>query len=84
MVHQKIFPPNLCRQGKKPPHFIAGLFVPAESIRRVEKIVGKKIASYSVDLLDKAALEDIFKKVSGFPSALDSCIFSVISACLSD
>ena len=34
-----------------------------ESIRRVEKIVGKEIASYSVDLLNKAALEGVFKKV---------------------
>lgn len=33
-----------------------------ESIRRVEKIVGKEIATHSVDLLNKPALEDVFKK----------------------
>lgn len=33
-----------------------------ESIRRVEKIVGKSVPSYSIDLLDKQALEDVFKK----------------------
>nr|KAG5710260.1 hypothetical protein BaRGS_008976 [Batillaria attramentaria] len=33
-----------------------------ESIRRVEKIVGKPIPSYSVDLLDKAALDEVFNK----------------------
>lgn len=38
------------------------LFFP-ESVRRVEKIVGKQIPSYNVDLLNKPALEEIFKKV---------------------
>ncbi|KAK7100813.1 hypothetical protein V1264_023690 [Littorina saxatilis] len=33
-----------------------------ESIRRVEKIAGKKIPTYSVDLLDKNAVDDVFKK----------------------
>ncbi|XP_025109717.1 UDP-glucose 4-epimerase-like isoform X3 [Pomacea canaliculata] len=33
-----------------------------ESVRRVEKIVGKQIPSYNVDLLNKPALEEIFKK----------------------
>ena len=48
---------------------IVGLLFLAESIRRVEKIVGKKIASYSVDLLDKAALEEVFKKVGALPAS---------------
>lgn len=33
-----------------------------ESIKRVEEITGKSIPSYSVDLLDKAALSDLFSK----------------------
>ncbi|KAL8584666.1 hypothetical protein ACOMHN_002395 [Nucella lapillus] len=33
-----------------------------ESIRRVEKIVGRKVTSYSVDLLNKPALEEVFRK----------------------
>ncbi|XP_064624259.1 UDP-glucose 4-epimerase-like [Lineus longissimus] len=34
----------------------------AESIRRVEEIVGKKIDFYTVDLLDKESLNNVFKK----------------------
>ncbi|KAJ8305444.1 hypothetical protein KUTeg_015989 [Tegillarca granosa] len=33
-----------------------------ESIRRVEKITSQKITTYSVDLLDKQALSDVFTK----------------------
>lgn len=33
-----------------------------ESIKRVEEITGKSIPSYSVDLLDKPALSDLFNK----------------------
>ncbi|XP_046544735.1 UDP-glucose 4-epimerase-like [Haliotis rubra] len=33
-----------------------------ESIRRVEEIVGKKIQTYNVDLLDKKAVEEVFGK----------------------
>ncbi|XP_046544731.1 UDP-glucose 4-epimerase-like [Haliotis rubra] len=33
-----------------------------ESIRRVEEIVGKKIQTYNVDLLDKKAVEEVFSK----------------------
>ncbi|XP_060062498.1 UDP-glucose 4-epimerase-like [Ylistrum balloti] len=33
-----------------------------ESMKRVEAITGQKIPSYQVDLLDKAALQDLFKK----------------------
>ena len=33
-----------------------------ESIRRVEKITGKQIAFYKVDLLDSVAVEEVFKK----------------------
>lgn len=35
-----------------------------ESISRVEEITGKKIPTHQVDLLDKNAIIDIFKKVS--------------------
>lgn len=34
----------------------------AESIRRVEEIIGKKIDFYTVDLLDKEALSNVFRK----------------------
>lgn len=34
-----------------------------ESIKRVEEITGKKIAHYSVDLLNKEALKQVFSKV---------------------
>ena len=33
-----------------------------ESIRRVEKITGKQVAFYKVDLLDSVAVEEVFKK----------------------
>ncbi|XP_052775084.1 UDP-glucose 4-epimerase-like [Mya arenaria] len=33
-----------------------------ESIKRVEEITGKTVATYSVDLLDKDGLRDLFKK----------------------
>lgn len=33
-----------------------------ESLKRVEKITGKKVAFYEVDLLDREALEDVFKR----------------------
>ena len=33
-----------------------------ESLRRVEKITGKKVTFYQVDLLDETRLEDIFKR----------------------
>ena len=60
------------------------MFLP-ESIRRVEKIVGKKIASYSVDLLNTAALDGVFKKVSGCVSSLDpsDSISLCVCVCLS-
>ena len=34
-----------------------------ESIKRVEEITGKKIVHYSVDLLNKEALKEVFSKV---------------------
>lgn len=33
-----------------------------ESLKRVEKITGKKVTFYEVDLLDREALEDVFKR----------------------
>lgn len=33
-----------------------------ESLKRVEKITGKRVTFYEVDLLDREALEDVFKK----------------------
>ena len=49
-----------------------------ESITRIEKIAGKKIPFYKVDLLDIAALRDVFAKVSLAPSVLFFfvCVFS--------
>ncbi|KAL8622450.1 hypothetical protein ACOMHN_034115 [Nucella lapillus] len=52
-----------------------------ESIRRAEKIVGKEIVTHSVDILNKPALEDIFKKYqvsavihfAGLKSVGESC-----------
>lgn len=38
----------------------------AVSLKRVEQITGKKIAFYKVDILDKAALNEVFKKVRGY------------------
>lgn len=35
-----------------------------ESIRRVEEITGRKVVFYNLDLLDKAGLQDVFKKHS--------------------
>ena len=37
--------------------------VKLESIRRVEEITGKKISYYSVNLLDKNSVKDVFCKV---------------------
>jgi UDP-glucose 4-epimerase len=42
-----------------------------ESIRRVEGLTGKKITFYEVDLLDKAALENVFE---GTDTAIDAVI----------
>ena len=33
-----------------------------EALRRVEKITGKTVTFYNVDLLDKPALEEVFQK----------------------
>ncbi|KAL5021937.1 hypothetical protein ScPMuIL_001092 [Solemya velum] len=33
-----------------------------ESLRRVEEITGKKVVTYNIDLLNKAAIEDVFSK----------------------
>ena len=35
-----------------------------ESLKRVEEITGKKLDYYSVDLLNKEALKEVFSKVS--------------------
>ena len=35
-----------------------------EAVNRIEKITGKSVKFYNVDLLDKAALEDVFDKES--------------------
>ena len=35
-----------------------------ESLKRMEEITGKKIVYYSVDLLNKDALKEVFRKVS--------------------
>lgn len=37
-----------------------------ESLKRVEKITGKKVIYYGVDIRDKAALDAVFKKVIAF------------------
>ena len=35
----------------------------AEGIRRVEEMTGKTVTRHQVDLVDKAALQDVFNKV---------------------
>ena len=35
-----------------------------ESLKRMEEITGKKLVYYSVDLLNKDALKEVFSKVS--------------------
>ena len=44
--------------------------------------MGKKIASYSVDLLDKAALEEVFKKVGALPAFASRSVWLTVSVFL--
>lgn len=44
--------------------FVAGRGEHPESLKRVQEITGKKIAYYDVDIRDKNALDEVFKKVS--------------------
>lgn len=39
------------------------VFLFTECVNRVEEITGKSIPFYKVDLLDKAAVQEVFKKV---------------------
>ena len=40
------------------------LLIFTESVKRVEEITGRKIPHYSIDLLNREALKEVFKKVS--------------------
>ena len=45
-----------------------------ESLRRVEKLTGKKVAFFEVDLLDKEALSDVFVVATASAGAFDAVI----------
>ena len=57
--HQVVCVDNGCNAYCEP-----GQALP-EALKRVQELAGKEVAFYKVDIRDRKALEEVFKKVSG-------------------